>query len=117
MLSLLGLPRQVPGPASESPPAGSHSLALVQTIQNNCSGPTHPGGSTRSKHCDGLSYCVQARAYPSSPRDLVVTMRGGGVAVWRWGPEPAAAAAVKLAAPALAVRSFVLPGVPTEGRD
>lgn len=81
-----------------------YALSLVRTI-HNCSG---------SKHCEGLSYVVQARSYPTSPHDLVATMRGGGVAVWRWGPEPST---VMSTAPTLGIRSFVLPGVRTEGQD
>jgi hypothetical protein len=86
--------------------AAVHPLALVRTIHSGSS-----CGETPSKHCAGLQYVVQARSYPTSPRDLVTTMRGGGVAVWRWGAAGAANES------ALAVRSFVLPGVPTEGQD
>ena len=77
------------------------ALTLARTI-SDCDGSNHT--------CDGLSYVVQARSYPASPSDLVVTMRGGGVGIWRWGPETAAA-------PSLALRSLALPGVRTEGQD
>ena len=60
----------------------------------------------------GLRYVVQSRAYPSSPNDLVTTMRGGGVAVWRWNEDRRSDEAALLR-----VRTVVLPGVPTEGQD
>ena len=60
--------------------AAGPQLDLIRTIHNSSSCGEDPG-----KHCTGLRYVVQARSYPTSPRDLVTTMRGGGVAVWRWG--------------------------------
>ena len=78
----------------------SSRLTLRRTIND------HKGSAGH----DGLQYVVQARSYVSSPKDLVTTMRGGGVAVWRWGDDNATV-------PSLAVRSFVMEGIPTEGQD
>ena len=78
---------------------GAGALSLERTI-HDCAG--HAG-------CAGLHYVVQARAYPSSPLDVVTTMRGGGVALWRWDE----------ASPTqpFALRDVALHHIPTEGQD
>ena len=78
---------------------GAGALSLERTI-HDCAG--HAG-------CTGLHYVVQARAYPSSPLDVVATMRGGGVGLWRWDE----------ASPTqpFALRDVALHHIPTEGQD
>jgi hypothetical protein len=82
-------------------PGGSlpGSLRVVWTANASKGSPDH----------DGLQYVAQARAYASSPADLVTTMRGGGVAVWRW--------ANSAGPPSLSVRALALRGISTEGQD
>ena len=70
----------VPSSAHRDAAAAGPQLDLIRAIHNGSS-----CGEAPSKHCTGLQYVVQARSYPTSPRDVVTTMRGGGVAVWRRG--------------------------------
>jgi hypothetical protein len=87
---------------------GGGILKLRRTINNSKDSAGH----------DGLQYVVQARSYVSSPNDLVATMRGGGVAVWRWlCPGGNNRSGSDATVPTLAVRSFVMRSTPTEGQD
>ena len=102
----VGVPTKTDDGRASSSGGGGHGSSVL-TLRHTINNSKHSVGH------DGLQYVVQARAYTSSPQDLVTTMRGGGVAVWRWGDDAAGGTTV----PSLAVRAFVLEGVPTEGQD
>lgn len=100
LLAELGQDRRTEGAAA---PLIAADLRLLSTIDST---------AAASSAGAGLRYIVQARTYPSSPNDLVTTMRGGGVAVWRWNEDRRSEKAALLR-----VRTVALPGVPTEGQD
>ena len=91
------VPRKTDDGGASSSGGGGHGSSVL-TLRHTINNSKHSVGH------DGLQYVVQARSYTSSPQDLVTTMRGGGVAVWRWGDDAAGGTTV----PSLAVRAFRL---------